>query len=165
MHMKEDYLKELGHLGLIARLKRLSDSMLYSIRDLYKLKDFDIEPNWHLVFLILKKHERRTMTQISDSLGLSQPAVVKIINKMKKKGYVEAAGDARDNRKKQLQLSRKAIEELPAFEEVWKAGQATIEGLLKDNETFTSQLENLEDLIEYRNFRDRVLDKLSQKKR
>jgi len=63
--IRDDFLKELGHLGLIARLKRLSDSMLYSIRDLYKIKSVDIEPNWHLVFLTLKKHKMRTMTEIA----------------------------------------------------------------------------------------------------
>ena len=76
--MNNDFLKELGYLGLIARLKRLSDSMLYSIRDLYKLEDIDIEPNWHLVFLILKKHKTRTMTEIAESFHLSQAAIVKI---------------------------------------------------------------------------------------
>ncbi len=127
--MDKDYLKELEYLGLIARLKRLSDNMLYSIRDMYSLKGFEIEPNWHLVFLLLKKHKTRTMTEISDSLGISQPAVVKIINKMKKKGYLEVIVDDKDSRKKQLTLSKKAKKELPDFEKVWDCGQATIQEL------------------------------------
>jgi len=87
--MKNDFLKELGYLGIIARLKRVSDSIFYSIREVYKLENMDIEPNWHLVFLILKKHKTRTMTEIAESFHLSQPAIVKIINKMRNKGYID----------------------------------------------------------------------------
>ncbi len=158
--MDQDYLKELEHLGLIARLKRLSDNMLYSIRDMYKLKGFEIEPNWHLVFLILKKHKTSTMTQIADSLGLSQPAVVKMINKMKKNGYLEVVVDTNDSRKKLLRLSKKAKKQLPTFEKVWAGGQATIADLLEKNRTFTKQLDNIERQLEEKSFKDRVLEKL-----
>lgn len=155
-----DYLKELGHLGLIARLKRLSDSMLYSIRDVYKSKGFDIEPNWHFVFLSLKKHGKRTMTELSDSFGLSQPATVKIINKMKKKGYIDTVDDLSDSRKKQLQLSEKAKRELPQFEFVWNAGQASISKMLEDDVTFLSKLEELESLLRDQTFKERIFSQL-----
>lgn len=158
--MEKDYLKELGLLGLIARLKRISDTMLYSIRDLYKLKGFDIEPNWHIVFLQLKKYKTRTMTEISDSLKLSQPAVVKMINKMKEKGYIDVIADSTDNRKKQIQLSKKAKIKLPEFENVWQGGQATIGDLLFENKTFVRQLENIENLLDEKNFKDRVIEKI-----
>lgn len=158
--MKNDFLKELGYLGLIARFKRLSDSILYSIRDLYKLEDIDIEPNWHLVFLILKKHKTRTMTEIAESFHLSQPAIVKIINKMEKKGYIDIIQDTHDNRKRQLQLSQKAVSELPRFEKIWHAGQESIKEMLEGNQTFLDQLENFEQQIEHKSFKERVLNHL-----
>ena len=158
--MKNDFLKELGYLGLIARLKRLSDSILYSIRDLYKLENIDIEPNWHLVFLILKKHKTRTMSEIAESFHLSQPAIVKIINKMKKKGYIDIVKDTYDNRKRQLQLSQKAISELPRFEKIWHAGQESIKEILEANQAFLDLLGNFEQQIEQKGFKERVLKHL-----
>ncbi|MEP5611869.1 MAG: MarR family transcriptional regulator [Cyclobacteriaceae bacterium] len=158
----DDYLKELGHLGLIARLKRLSDSMLYSIREVYKLKGFEIEPNWHFVFLALKKHRKRTMTELSTSFGLSQPATVKIINKMKEKGYIDMAGDQSDNRKKQLQLSEKARKELPHFEKVWNAGKASISKMIMEDVAFLSKLEEMESLLKDQNFKERILNQLEK---
>ena len=158
--MKNDFLKELGYLVLIARLKRLSDSMLYSIRDLYKLKSIDIEPNWHLVFLILKKHKTRTMTEIAESFQLSQPAIVKIIDKMKKKGYIDIINDTNDNRKRQLQLSKKAISELPFFEKIWNAGQESIREMLEENEEFLNLLEKMEQHLDNKSFKERVLNRL-----
>ncbi len=160
----EDYLKELGHLGLIARLKRISDSMIYSIRDVYKMKAFEIEPNWHLVFLALKKHGSRTMTELSEAFGLSQPALVKIINKMKQKGYLDFIKDEKDSRKTQLRLSQKAKEELPQFEEVWNAGQNSISIMLAERHEFLSQLGELEQLIKKKNFKERILEQLEKEK-
>lgn len=162
--VQSDFLKELGYLGLIARLKRLSDSMLYSIRDLYKLKGIDIEPNWHLVFLILKKHKRRTMTEIADAFNLSQPAIVKVIDKMKKKGYIDVIIDSNDNRKRQLQLSQKAIKDLPMFENIWAAGQESIKEMLEKDEMFLDLLEKIERHLENNNFKERVLNHLKEDK-
>ena len=158
--MKNDFLKELGYLGLIARLKRLSDSIFYNIREVYKLENFDIEPNWHLVFLLLKKHKTRTMTEIAQSFQLSQPAIVKIISKMKKKGYIDIINDIKDNRKRQLRLSQKAIRELPRFEKLWSVGKESIKEMLEENEVFLDLLEKLEQNIENKSFKERVLNRL-----
>lgn len=161
--MKEDFLKELEYLGLIARLKRLSDSMLYSIRELYRLKGIEIEPNWHFVFLILKEYKTRTMTQMAEAFQLSQPAVVKIINKMKKKGYIDMVHDPHDHRKRQLRLSQKAMKELPVFEKIWDSGQASIEQMLEGDRTFLDLLEKLELHIRSRDFKERVLTNLKKR--
>ena len=161
--VENDFLK-LGYLGLITRLKRLSDSMLYSIRDLYKLKGIDIEPNWHLVFLILKKHQTRTMTEIAESFHLSQPAIVKIIDKMKKRGYIDIINDTNDNRKRQLLLSQKAIKDLPMFENIWAAGQESIKEMLEKDEIFLDRIEKLEQHLENNNFKERVLNHLKERK-
>ncbi len=145
--MKNDFLAELGYLGFIARLKRLSDVMLYSIRDVYQQRGFDIEPNWHLVFIYLKQNGASTMTDLAESFGLSQPAVVKIINKMKQKGYLEVASDEEDNRKRVLMLSQKAKDRLPVFESVWKGGESSIEDMLQGLNLYE----------EFKQFEDQVL--------
>ena len=160
----ETIISPVGHLGMIARLKRLSDSMLYSIRDLYREKGLDLEPNWHFVFLILKKYQTRTMTEMADAFGLSQPAVVKIINKMKKKGYIDILNDVNDSRKRQLQLSQRAKDELPTFEKIWNGGQKSIEEMLQENKEFLNHLEKLEQQIRQKDFKERVLSNLRQRK-
>lgn len=52
--METDFLVGLEYLGVTARIKRLSDTFFYSIKELYKQLGITIEPSWHLVFLILK---------------------------------------------------------------------------------------------------------------
>lgn len=158
--MKNDFLKEIEYLGLIARIKRLNDAVLYSIRDLYKTENVDIEPNWHLVFLILRKHKTRTNTEIAEAFGFSQPAVCKIIHKMKEKGYIDTVRDTNDDRKRGLRLSQKAINELPRFEKIWNAGQQSIKELLREHEELPGLLEKIEQQIEEKSFKQRVLDHL-----
>ena len=162
--MEKDFLRELEYLGITARLKRMSDSLSYSIRELYKFEAVDIEPSWHLVFLYLKKHKTRTMTELSEALHISQPAIVKMINKMKKRGYLEVIKDSQDNRKKQLQLSKKAQNALPKFERIWSAGQQSIKDMLKMNDEFLITLEKFEREIERKNFKDRTLTHLQEDK-
>ena len=48
--MENDFLGELKYLGITARLKRLSDNISTNIKELYKEKDLDIKPSWHLIF-------------------------------------------------------------------------------------------------------------------
>ncbi len=159
--MKNDFLKELEFLGVTARLKRLSDNLSYSIKDLYKSQGVDIEPSWHLVFLILKSEREITLTEIADALNFSQPAMTKLITRMKKKEYVETLISGKDSRKKLIFLSEKAKKELPKFEKIWDAGQKSIRQILTDNMDFFSNLEEFEDQIQLKSFKDRALENLS----
>ena len=158
--MENDFLKELEFLGITARLKRLSDTLSYSIKDLYKSQGIDIEPSWHLVFLILKNEKEITLTEIAGALNFSQPAMTKMITRMKNKGYVEISISKKDTRKKLIFLSEKAKKELPKFEKVWDAGQKSIRQILKDNMDFFNNLEEFENQILLKNFKDRALENL-----
>ena len=159
--MKEDFLKELEFLGLTARLKRLSDNLSYSIKELYKVEAVDIEPSWHLVFLILLKEEEVTMTEIADALRFSQPAMTKMITRMKNKGYVDLVNSEKDNRKKIIKLTKRARDEMPRFERIWDAGQKSIREILESNMDFFSSLEEFENQIKIKSFKVRALEKLN----
>ena len=63
--MKEDFVAALGYLTLSVRLKRISDTMVHSGRDMYKSLNLDIEPNWFLVFKLLKKYKSLSVTESS----------------------------------------------------------------------------------------------------
>jgi DNA-binding MarR family transcriptional regulator len=161
--MSDDFLKDLGFLGVTARLKRLSDTVSGSIRDLYKARGVDIEPGWHLVFLVLQERRQCTMTDLADAFRLSQPAITRMIGKMAKRGYLEVDRDQRDSRKKRIRLSRKARTRLPEFEKIWDAGQKAVRELFKSNMEFLQCLEKLEAEMEERSFEQRALNHLSWK--
>src|SRR5699024_10171458 len=105
--MEEDFLVEMGYSGLTARLKRLNDQFVYQTKAFYKAKGVEIDPNWHMIFLLLINYDRLTVMEIAERLKLSHPAIVKLVNKMKAKGYLTSKRDEQDKRKFQLQLSEK----------------------------------------------------------
>lgn len=164
MAITNDFLRELGHLGVTARLKRLSDSISYSIRYLYQEQGLDIEPSWHLIFLLLEEQETSTMTEIATALQYSQAAITKILGKMKAKGYLEFSMDPADQRRKLIRLSAKAQERLPQFKKVWAAGQQSIAEMLEGNRAFLQGLTAFENQQQQLAFANRTLKKLTEKR-
>ena len=82
--MSNDFLYEMGYPGITARLKRLNDLFVVQTKQFYKEFDIDIEPNWHMIFVLLEKEEKLSITEIADFLQISHPGVIKLVKKMKK---------------------------------------------------------------------------------
>lgn len=158
--MDKDFLIEMEVPGLTARLKRLNDAFVYQTREFYKLKGLEIEPNWHMVFLLLEKYDQLTVTEIAEALGLSHPAIVKLISKMRKKGYVNAIRDKTDKRKSQLELSKKAKKELPQLHNYWQAGISALEEMMADKQELLRQLQVLEEKMDEMDYKSRILKHL-----
>ncbi|SHG03240.1 DNA-binding transcriptional regulator, MarR family [Salegentibacter echinorum] len=153
--MKSDFLIEMQVNGLTGRLKRLSDSFIYSTKQFYRDHDLEIEPNWHMIFLLLEKHEFLTIMEIAEVLNLSHPAIVQLVDKMKKKGYIDSFKDPEDKRKYKLKLSKKAKEKLPEFEAYWKAGREAVQEIMGERTRILEELKILEENIADEDFRER----------
>lgn len=145
--MKDDFLQELQFVGFTARMKRISDGLMYDARKIYEDLNIGIEPNWHLIFLLLKKEGQLTVTEIAQTLRFSHPAIIKIIKKMEEKGFIQRIADPNDSRKQLLQLSEKSIEMLPRFEEEWKKIEEVIQDIVDD--AFLQKLAEVEEKLQH----------------
>ncbi len=83
--MEFDLLKDLGYKALDSRLKRISDRMSHDVRKFYKELGIDIEPNWYLVFMLLRERGALPITDIAGPLGYAHPSAVAIVKKMAEK--------------------------------------------------------------------------------
>lgn len=160
----QDFLIELEIEGLSSRIKRLSDALLYSTRDLYKSEGLDIEPNWNLIFRLFQHQNEITITEISERLQFSHPAVVKIVNKMKEKGYVVTSSDSLDKRKQNIMLTTKAKETLKIIEPYWNIGTQVIQDLIENSPNFLKEITEIENKIKEKSYKERALEKLNQEK-
>ncbi|UGU18288.1 MarR family transcriptional regulator [Sinomicrobium kalidii] len=124
--MENDFVKELGYLGFTMRLKRINDMLIREGRKLYKELGVDIEPNWYVIFELLKVHQKLSITEIAGRIHLAHPSVITITNKMIKAGYLESKTGTNDNRVRVLALTEKARKKLPAYEKIWKSGEKGI---------------------------------------
>ncbi len=159
--MEQDFVKELGLLSVITRLKRVSEAMIYDGRRLYKEHGMDIEPNWYVIFKLLEKNGEMTITEIAEKIGFAHPSVISIVNKMIKADYLEEKKCGFDNRKRLLKLTPKAVEKMPEFEKIWDAGVAGIKKMLTDLDIL-SFLDKLESRVSEKGFKERALNELNR---
>lgn len=153
--MKEDFLQSLKFIGFTARMKRLSDNLMYDAKMVYANSELDIEPNWHLIFLLLKQEKELSVTEIARILGFSHPAIIKITKKMHSTGYIVSTPSPVDNRKTLLRLSDKAIQALPMFEKNWQIIKSIVEEMV--DETFLNQLTEIENQLQDKTLTDRFI--------
>lgn len=156
---RTDFAAELGHLGFTMRIKRLSDNLMHEGKRMYKELDLDIEPNWFIIFRLLKSGEQFSVMEISDRIRLAHPSVISLTNKMIKAGYLSSEQCTLDNRKRLLSLTEKAMHQFPVWEQVWAAGSMGIARMLKGTGA-EEALQIMETRFAEKGFKERTLDEL-----
>ena len=150
--MPNDFLTDLGLLGVTARIKRLSDNLSSSIKSLYLAEGIDLEPSWHLILLLLDQRGPTAPSEIGAALGLSLPAVTNMVKRMQRRGYVDVMANQSDGRRREVQLTALAEERFQEFRAVWEAGQESIRELLQGDEAFLTELAKVEGALAQRSF-------------
>ena len=158
----EDFIKDLGYKALDTRFKRISDRMGHDIRKVYKKFDIDIEPNWYLVFMILKAHQKLSIAEIAEKLNYAHPSVVVIIQKMKAKGYVITESDRIDKRKQLISLTEKSMVLLPKLEKLWHSCENSILALLNEDLSILAHLDTIDNALKTTSFYERSTNEYSK---
>ena len=153
--MREDFIKELGYKALDSRLKRISDRMSHDIRKLYKELDVDVEPNWYLVFMLLQKTDKVSISYIAEHLGHAHPSIVVIVKKMTEKGYLETLQDNKDKRKQIISLSEKAKTLIPKLEILWDSCEKAIFNIIGKDLSVLKYLDNIDFELQKTSFHNR----------
>lgn len=159
--MEQDFLVQLKQLGFTARIKRLHEKIVSSTVDHYAAMNLDLEPNWHVVFLLLKENKKQSITELSNALGFSHPGIIKMIHKMVNRGYVQRHKDPTDNRKTLVQLTPKGVRQLPLLEREWQRIGDVLKTFVDDD--FLNGLTQLENRFEQQSFRHRYQNKHKKK--
>src|SRR5438876_3683065 len=114
-------IKQLGELAFGTRLKLLTERILQDGAKVYRAQNIDFEPRWFTVFYLLQKQSPLGITEISQMLGISQPAVSQVAEAMINAGLVKIIKEKKDTRKKLLALSAKGKSLLPILQPVWQS--------------------------------------------
>ncbi|WP_346320379.1 MarR family transcriptional regulator [Chitinophaga sp. YIM B06452] len=96
---------QLEELALATRLKRLADRLSADVSRIYKESDLDFEAKWFLILELLSREKVLGITEISESLGISHPAVVQLADQMLGQGLIKASVDERDARRRLISLT------------------------------------------------------------
>lgn len=160
----EDFIKDLGYKALDTRFKRISDRMGQDIRKVYKKFDIDVEPNWYLVFMILKEHQKLSIAEIAEKLNYAHPSVVVIVQKMKAKEYVITESNLIDKRKQLISLTEKSVLLLPKLEKLWHSCERSILAILEEDLSILTSLDNIDRALKTTSFHERFTTEYSKYK-
>lgn len=123
---ENDFPRALHTLGLTVRLRRIADAVIHDARRLYRELGIDIEPNWHVVLLLIERHPGIGVAEIARRLGMTHPSVSTLVGQVAGRGYLNVADDPTDGRRRAVTLTRKAKRMMPKLRRIWTAGGAAI---------------------------------------
>ena len=107
MKNSKDLIRELEELAFATRLKRLSDRLMNDVGRIYQENKIDFEPRWFTMLYLLNQERVLSISDISEALKLSHPAVVQFADQMQMQKLIVAKKDKKDGRKRMLELTKK----------------------------------------------------------
>jgi len=105
-----DLFNRIGKMALGSRLRLLTAKVTEDAAKIYEMYDVDFSPKWFPVLFILSEDGERTITEIAEQIGHSQPSVTKIIKEMAKAGLVMDNLKSEDKRRNLAGLTEKGKE-------------------------------------------------------
>ncbi len=102
-----NFFNKTGKMALGSRLRLLTAKVTDDASKIYELYGANFSPKWFPVFFVLSEDGTKTVTEIADQIGHSQPSVTKIVKEMEKAGLVKDNLKATDKRKNVVGLTEK----------------------------------------------------------
>lgn len=96
-----------GKMALGSRLRLFTARITDDAAKIYEWYQIDFTPKWFPVFFVLAEGHEKTITEIADEIGHSQPSVSKIIKEMIESGLVKENQKSPDKRRNVVALTRK----------------------------------------------------------
>ncbi len=158
-----DYMQELGTLSLGSRLKRLSDRLINEVNHVYQTMGLSLNVSYGYFPLLnlINRKGPQTVTQASELLGVSHPAVSKLAKKMLKDGYLTKQAHPQDKRTTQLSLTDKSQQLIQQATPIWAVLKETLDEIEAQQKTpLLSALDDFEANINNLNYAQTVLNKL-----
>ena len=113
-----DLVNELAELAIATRLKRLSERLSIDVSKIYKESDVDFEARWFLILSLLERKKLMAITEIAESLQLSHPAIVQLVQELLQKNLIKAMADKQDARKRMVSLTAAGKKTLAQIEPI-----------------------------------------------
>ncbi|PTT25837.1 MarR family transcriptional regulator [Chryseobacterium sp. HMWF028] len=105
-----DLFEKTGKIALGSRLRFMASNITDEAAKIYELYDVDFSPKWFPVFFVLSEEGSKTITEIAEEIGHSQPSVTKIIKEMISAGLVKDNQKSEDKRRNIAVLTEKGKE-------------------------------------------------------
>lgn len=118
--------------GLGTQLRHLIELLDGAVQQSYAEAGLDYRPRYTPVVRALAGGQPRSVSQIAESAGITQPAATQTVALMMKEGWLEAQSSPTDARQKLLRLSAQGERLLPQLQACWRATSAAASSLDAD---------------------------------
>ncbi len=157
-----DLVNELAELALATRLKRLSERLSADVSKIYKESEVDFEARWFLILSLLEREKLLAITEIAESLQLSHPAIVQLVQELMQKNLIKAAVDKNDGRKRMVSLTavgKKTLSQIqPVLSSIKEENKKWVEQASANLLTILTELETaLDDQTMYQRIKLNIL--------
>lgn len=118
--------------GLGTQLRHLIDLLDGAVAAAYDEAGIAYRPRYTPVMRVLAEDQPRTLSQIAQAAGITQPAATQTVALMINEGLLEASHGEHDARKKVVRLSARGEELLPQLRLCWESTRAAADSLDAD---------------------------------
>jgi DNA-binding MarR family transcriptional regulator len=127
-----NFYESLGFLVLGSRLRRLSETFLGDVNEVYKAHKIKFDAAWFPVFYILSRQQSVSIKDIADQLAISHSSVSQLVSALQAKGFIKTTTDAADARKKVVEFTPKGKKLQQQVEPIWNALAQAMEALAEE---------------------------------
>src|SRR6266702_4290313 len=106
MEMIEDVVKELGYLTLGTRLKRLGERLQAQTQVVLEHADVTIPASHFPLLAALERLGAMNVGELTEAVGMSQPGVTRLLDKLEAEGLVRSTQLADDRRVRTIALTK-----------------------------------------------------------
>ena len=153
------FFEKTGKKAVGSRLRLLSGKITDEAAKIYEIYGVDLSPKWFPVFFVLSQEGEKTITEIADEIGHSQPSVTKIIKEMTAAGLTKDNLKSKDRRKNLAALTPKGKALSQKIEVQYRDVDIAIDGILKEaTHDLWQAIAEWEFLLEQKSLLKRVLE-------
>lgn len=130
--MVDDVVRQLGHLALGTRLKRIAERLQSQTQRIVDAHELPIQAAQFPFLVAIDRLGPITVGELADAVGVTQPATTRALAQLSDDGFVEIAQASGDQRRKSITLTRqgKRLIEL-GKRDVWPVVEAAVKHLCR----------------------------------
>lgn len=123
----EDVVKELGYLALGTRLKRLGERLQAQTQVVLEQADIDLPASHFPLLAALDRLGALNVGELSEAVGVSQPGVTRLLDKLAAEGLVQSTQSVADRRVRTIELTKPGRQLVSkAKRSVWPVVEAAV---------------------------------------
>jgi DNA-binding MarR family transcriptional regulator/N-acetylglutamate synthase-like GNAT family acetyltransferase len=154
---------ETRELGLGSRLKRLSDTFMRDVKNVYKSLYIDFDPYHFPIFKTIHDEQSISIGDLSTALQITQPAVTQFVNTLKKKELISITSDKNDGRKKLISLSTKGTQLIERLQPIWRIMQEEVQAFIdREPTTFMDHIQLTERRQQEKSLYHRIMERIQE---